>query len=121
MSRIKDRANVINLNDKQSKSTPWVSLVIDRSTALYFDSFRIEYVPQELLNKIKDKSITRNILRIQFQDSIMCRFYCIAFIEYMLAGKTLLDYTNLYTANDHKNNEKIIYKYFKDKYGKSWV
>ena len=52
---------------------------------------------------------------------MICGFYCIAFIEYMLAGKTLLDYTNLYTANYHKNNEKIIYKYFKDKYGKSWV
>ena len=118
LSRIKDRANVINLNDKQSKSTPWVSLVIDRSTALYFDSFRIEYIPQELLNKIKDKSITRNILRIQFQDSIICRFYCIAFIEYMIAGKTLLNYTNLFSPNDYKKNDKIIRNYFKDKYSK---
>ena len=40
--------------------------------------------------------------------------YCIAFIEYMLAGKTLLDYTNLFSANDYKKNDKIIYKYFKD-------
>ena len=73
------------------------------------------------MTKIIDKPITHNIFRIQGNDAIMCGFYCIAFVEYMLAGKTLLDYTNLYTANDHKNNEKIIYKYFKDKYGKSWV
>ena len=48
----------------------------------------------------------------------MCGFYCIAFIESMLAGKTLLDYTNLFSLNDKEKNGKIIYKYFKDKYGK---
>ena len=48
----------------------------------------------------------------------MCGFYCIAFIEYMIGGKTLLDYTNLFSPNDYKANDKIIYKYFKDKYGR---
>ena len=92
--------------------------------AVYFDSFGIEYIPQEVLNKIKDKSITHNIFRIQDNESIMCGFYCITFIEYMLVGKTLLDYTNLFSPNDYEKNEKIIYKYFKDKYvrrSKSWV
>ena len=36
----------------------------------------------------------------------------------MIAGKTLLDYTSLFSPNDYKDNGKIIYKYFKDKYGK---
>ena len=48
----------------------------------------------------------------------MCGFYCIAFIEYMLAGKLLLDYTNLFSSYDYKKNERIICKYFKDKYGR---
>ena len=48
----------------------------------------------------------------------MCGFYYIAFIEFMLAGKTVLDYTNLFYPNDYKKNDKIICKYFKDKYGK---
>ena len=47
----------------------------------------------------------------------MCRFYCIAFIGYMLAGRTLLDYTNLVSII-YKIINKIIYKYFKDKYGR---
>ena len=38
------------------------------------------------------------------------------FIEYMLIGKTMLDYTNLFSRNGYKNNDKIIYEYFKDKY-----
>ena len=50
----------------------------------------------------KDKSVTHNIFRIQDNDSIMCWLYCIAFIEYMLSGKTLLNYTNLFSPNDYK-------------------
>ena len=51
LPRTKDEAYVINLDNK--KGTQWVSLFIDRNTAVYFDSFRIEYIPQEVLNKIK--------------------------------------------------------------------
>ena len=46
----------------------------------------------------------------------MCGFYCITFIEYVMAEKLLLDYTNLFSPNDYKKNDKIIYKYLKDKY-----
>ena len=75
-----------------------------REIQLYlFDSFGIEYIPQEVLKKIKDKYITHNMFRVQ------------AFIEYMLAGKTLLDDTNLFLTNDYKNDDKITYNYFKDK------
>ena len=54
----------------------------------------------------------------------MCGFYCITFIEYMLAGEALLDYNNLFSPNSYKKNGKKVYKYFKDKYSrrrKSWV
>ena len=47
----------------------------------------------------------------------MSGFCCIAFIGYMITGKTLLDYTNLLFPNDYQKNEKIIYKYLKDNYG----
>ena len=46
----------------------------------------------------------------------MCGLYCTAFIEYMIAGITLFDHTNLFSLNDYKKNDKIIYKYFKTKY-----
>ena len=51
-------------------------------------------------------------------DSITYGFYCIAFIGYMLAGNILLDYTNLFSPNGSKKNEKIICEYFKDRYGR---
>ena len=103
LPRIKD---VINLDDKKSKGTHCVSLLIDRNTTAYFDSFETEYFPQEVLNTIRNKSITHNIFRIQANNSIICRFYCIAFIEYMLAGKTLLDYTNLFLRMTIKRMRK---------------
>ena len=101
LPRIKDGVYAVNLDDKKSKETDWVSLFIDRNKAAYFNYFGIEYIPQEVLNKIRDKSITYSIFRIQDNDSIMCGFYCIVFIEYILAGKILLDYTNLISSSDY--------------------
>ena len=46
----------------------------------------------------------------------MCEFYCIAFIEYMIPGKTFLDCTSLFLPNNYQKNDKIIYNYFKEKY-----
>ena len=48
----------------------------------------------------------------------MYGFYCIAFIKYIHVGKTLLNYTNLFSSNGYKKNGKIIYKYFKGKKGR---
>ena len=80
--------------------------------------FGTEYAPQEILNKIKNKYISQNIFKIQDDDYIMCGSYCIAFMKYMILGKNLLDYTNLPSPNDNKNNNEIICKYCKDKYDK---
>ena len=55
LPRIKDGPNVINFHDENSKGTHWVSLFTDKNFAIYFDSFGIEYIPQEVWNKITDK------------------------------------------------------------------
>ena len=65
---------VINLNDKNSKGTRWVSLFIDGNLAVYFDSFGNEYNREEVVNKIKDKSITHNIFKIQDDESVIADF-----------------------------------------------
>ena len=108
---------IINLDDKNNKREHWISLFTYKNIAAYFDSFGIENIPEEVLNKIRKKSINHNVFRIQDNDSIMCEFYLIAFIEYMLARKTLLDYTNLFSPNYYKKHNMITYKYFKDENG----
>ena len=40
----------------------------------------------------------------------MCGYFCIGFIDFMLKGKSLLDYTNF--PNDYEKNDKIMLKYF---------
>ena len=42
----------------------------------------------------------------------MCGYFYIEFIDFMLKGKILLDYTNLFSPNDYEKNDKIILKYF---------
>ena len=77
-------------------------IFIDRNLAVYFDSYGTEYILQEVLNKIKDKSITHNVFGIQDNESVMYRFYCMN----LLAGKPLLDFTNLFSLNDYKKNDR---------------
>ena len=60
-----------------------------------------------------DKSIVvANIFRIQAYDSVMCGYFWIGFIDFMLAGKTLAGFNNLFSLNDFKKNDDIILKYF---------
>ena len=56
-------------------------------------------------------SITTNIFRIQAHDSIMCEYFCIGFIDFMLAGKTLTEFTNIFSPNNFKKYN-IILNYF---------
>ena len=58
--------------------------------------------------------IKSNIFRIQAHDSIMCGYFCIEFINYMLKGKTLLDNTNLFSPDDFKKNDQVIKRIFKN-------
>ena len=38
----------------------------------------------------------------------MCDYFCIKFSDCMFDDKTLIDYTNLFSPNDFKKNDKII-------------
>ena len=84
----------------------------------YFDSFGVELIPKEIRKFIGNKNITTNIYRIQAYDSIiiMCGYFCIGFIDFMLKGKRLVeiikDYTNFFSPNEYKKNDKIISRYF---------
>ena len=94
--------------------THWVALFVKPKYTVYFDSFGIEYIPKEIKHAIGNKEIKSNIFRLQAYDSIMCGYYCIEFIDYMLDGKTLLDYTNLFSPNDFEKNGQIIKRIFKN-------
>ena len=86
--KIKDGAYVINLDE-------------------YAD------VPEKIEEFIGNKNVKANIFRVQANDSVMCGYFCRGFIDFMLAGKKLTDYTNLFSPHDFKKNDNIILNYFK--------
>ena len=121
-NKIKKGAYVINLDEYENNVTDCVSLFVKPKYTVYFDSFGVEHIPKEINKFIRSKElghvvrneIKSNIFRIQAYDSIMCGYFCIEFINYMLKSKTLLDYTNLFLANDFKKNDQIIERIFKN-------
>ena len=40
----------------------------------------------------------------------MCGYFCIGFIEFMLAGKKLTDYANMFSPYDFDKNDHIIFR-----------
>ena len=113
-NKIKKGAYVINLDEYKNTGTHWVSLFVKANKVVYFDSFGIEHIPKEINKFINNNNIESNTFSIQAYDSIMCGYFCIEFINYMLKGKTLLDYTNLFSPNDFKKNDQVIKRIFKN-------
>ena len=103
LSKIKDGAYVINLDDYSDIGTHWVGLYVRNTDVIYFDSFGVEHTPKEIETFLDcSLSITTNIFRIQAYDSIMCGYFCIGFIDFLLAGKTLTEFTNRFSTNHFK-------------------
>ena len=112
--KIKDGAYVINLDEYADVGKHWIALFCNRNEIVYFGSFGVEHVPEEIKEFIWNKNIKVNIFRVQANDSVMCGYFCIGFIDFMLAGKKLTDYTNLFSPHDFKKNDDIILSYFKN-------
>ena len=106
IKKIKDGAYIINLDEYANVGTHWIALFCKKNEIVYFDSFGVEYIPEEIKEFIKkfpgNKNIKTNIFRVQEDNSIMCGYFCIGFIDFMLAGKKLTDYTNLFSLSDLK-------------------
>ena len=113
-NKIKKGAYVINSDEYENTGTHWVALFVKQKYTVYFDSFGVEYIPKEIKHAIGNKELKTNIFRIQAYDLIMCGYFCIEFINYMLRGKTLLDYTNLFSPNYFKKKDLIIKRIFKN-------
>ena len=112
LPKIMDWAYVTNLDEYKSIGTNWIPLYVNGNNIIYFDSFGVEHIPKEIKKFIGNKNMITNIYRIKAYNLIMCGNFCIVFIDFMLKGKSLLDYTNLFSPNDYDENDKIIIKYF---------
>ena len=102
LPKIKDGAYVTNLDGYSDIGTHWVALYVSRANDItYFDFFGVVNIPKEI-KTFTDRiwSIKTNVFGIEAYDSIICGYFCIVFIDFMLAGKTLTEFTNLFSSNN---------------------
>ena len=78
----------------------------------YFNSLKVEYIPKEIKENIDNKNIAANIYRIQANDPMTCGFFFIGFIDFMLKGKGLLDYSSLFSPDKCERNDKIVLEHY---------
>ena len=96
LQKIKDGAYIINLDEYSDIGNHCVALHVNNNNVTYFDSFGVVHIPKKKKEFVNNKNITANIFRIQAYDSVMCEYFCIGFIDFMLKGKTLIEFTNLF-------------------------
>ena len=104
LPKIKDGAYVINLDECKLTGTYWVALYVNGNKIIYFDTVEVEHIPKEI------KKFMGNNVQIV---SIMCRYFCIGFIDFMFKDKSFLDYTKSFSPNEKKNEKNDCDKYRK--------
>ena len=87
--KIKDGVYVINLDEYADVGTHWIALFCNGNEIVYFDSFCVEHVPDEIKEFVGNKNIKANAFRVQANNSAMCGYFCIGFIDFMFAGKKI--------------------------------
>ena len=102
LPKVKDGAYVINLDEYYDIGTHWIPSYVLNDDVTYFDSFGVEHTPRDIKAFISNKNLKTNIFKMQAYDSIMCGYFCIGFIDFMLAGKTLTDFTSIFSPNNLK-------------------
>ena len=98
--KIKDGTFIIN--EYADVDTHWTALFCKRNETVFFNSFGVQHVPKEIKKFIRNKNIKANIFRVQVNSSIMCGYFFLGFIDFMLAGKRLTNFTSLFSPYDFK-------------------
>ena len=87
--KIRDKAYVINLDEYADVDTQRIVSFCNKNEIAYFDSFGVEHIPEEVKEFIGNKNVKANIFRVQANNSVMCSYFCIGFIDFMLAGEKI--------------------------------
>ena len=83
LSKIKDGTYTINLDEYELIRTHWIALYVNPNSGTYFQSFGVEHIPKEIRKFIGEENMIKNIYNIQANNSVMCGYVYIGFIEFM--------------------------------------
>ena len=109
LPKIKDETYIINFGEFKSIETDWLALYVSSNNIMYFG---VKRIAKQIEKFLRNKNVITNIYKIQAFNSIMYGYFCIGFIDFMLNGKSFLDYKNLFSPNNSEKNDKTILKYF---------
>ena len=107
-----DGGYVVNLDDMGQSGTHWVAIFINDDRATYFDSFGVEHLPEEVKRFLVNKDLHVNIFRVQPARSVLCGYYGIKFLDFMFDGKSLMDFTNMFSPTNFEANDKLVLRLF---------
>ena len=110
-NKIKDEAYLINLDEYAHVGTHWIALFC-RSEIIYFDSFGVQHVPERIKECVGNKKVIANIFRVQASNSIPWGYFCIRFINFMIANKKVTDFTSMCSPYGFEKNGNIILELF---------
>ena len=110
----KDGAYIINLDEYANVGAHCVAVFCKKNEIVYFDSFGIEYIPEETKELIRNKNVKANIFRSHENNSIMCGYFCMGFIDFMLASKKMTNIQIYFLHMIFKKSDNIILSYFKN-------
>ena len=82
--KIKDGAYVVRSNEYADVGTHWIALFCRKNEVVYFDSFGVEQIPEEIKEFIRNENIQTSIFTVQSNNSITCGYFCIGFIGFLL-------------------------------------
>ena len=75
LSKIKDGACIINLDEYESVETLWISFYVNAKNVTYFDNFGSAHITKEIRNFVGNENTITSIYRIQAYKSIMCGYF----------------------------------------------
>ena len=84
---MKNGSYVIYIDENRSLEIHWIELRCNGNTETNFEKFADEFIPKEIKKFTGNKNITTNIYRTQAYDSIICKYFCIGFIDFMFKDK----------------------------------
>ena len=73
--KIKGEAYIINLDEQSNVGAHWIALFCKKNEIVYYDSFGVEHIPEEIKEFIKNKNIKTNIFLVEENNSTMCGYF----------------------------------------------
>ena len=116
LKKINCGAYVINLDKYADVGTYCIAVFCNKNEIVYFDSFGVKHVREEIKELIGNKNIKANIFQVQANNSVICWYFCTGFIDFMPGGKKFTGYTNLFSPSDFKKKDNITLSYFKNEW-----